>query len=492
MNILLITSDQQRWDCIGRLNPAIKTPNLDRLAARGITFDRAYTVNPVCTPSRCTMLTGEYPSRHGCWHVGTNLPEDYPHTVASEFAAAGYATALLGKAHFQACKDPASPESAPAVHDLDHFDHWHGPYFGFEHAELVIGHTSEPHAAGMHYGAWLRSRGVNLSDHFDIHDYDHFGPWDLPPEHHGSTWVADRTLAAIDRARTAEKPFFVWASFQDPHNPYVTPEPWASLHDPANMPDPIPAGEVDDRPEFYAALNRGEFYGDDPELQERAWGDAKVRPELSDNDIARLRSVYCGMISLMDQQIGRLLDQLEADGSIDDTLIVFTSDHGDYLGDHGLWGKGLPAYESMQRVPFIVAHPSCQNPGSVNHALQSLIDIPATCLGASGLHVPDNYQGVSQEAAWIDSTVSRRDHCRLEFRPAQGPFKQQTFIENSYKLVLYNTRDYGELYDLEADPWQTRNLFDSKSHRKLRDDMLDRYPLPDSAQDVVRPRMAVA
>ena len=492
LNVLLITSDQHRWDCIGRLNPAIKTPNLDRLSARGITFDRAYTVNPVCTPSRCTLLTGEYPSRHGCYHVGTNLPENYPHTMAAEFADAGYATGLLGKAHFQACKDPASPESAPAVHNLDHFDQWHGPYFGFDHAELVIGHTSEPHAAGMHYGALLRQQGVDLKQFFDIHDYDHFGAWDLPAEQHGSTWVASRTLAAIDRAKTDKKPFMLLASFQDPHNPYVTPEPWASLHDPAALPAPAPAADNAAKPDFYAALARGEFYGNDPELQHKVWGDAKIRPERSPADIARLHAIYYGMVSLMDQQIGRLLDRLEADGTIEHTVIIFTSDHGDYLGDHGLWGKGLPAYEGMQRVPFIVAHPHCQHRGAISHALQSLVDIPLTCLVAAGLTVPETYQGVCQLGAWIDPATTVRDHCRLEFRPAEGPFKQHTFIEHRYKLVLYDTRDYGELYDLENDPHQSQNLFASLDHLDQRSAMLAKYRVRETEPDRIRTRMAIA
>ena len=492
LNVLLITSDQQRWDCIGRLNPAIKTPNLDRLSARGITFDRGYTVNPVCTPSRCTVLTGEYPSKHGCFHVGTNLPADYPSTVAHGFNAAGYETSLLGKAHFQACKDPASPESAPAVHDLDHFDHWKGPYFGFDHAELVIGHTSEPHAAGMHYGAWLRNQGVDLQQYFDIHDYDHFGPWELPPEQHGSTWVTDRTIAAIDRAKESHQPFMAWASFQDPHNPYVTPEPWASLHTPANMPVAAATNDHTDKPDFYAALADGKFYGDDPQLQDKVWGDAKIRPELSPDNVAEIRAIYYGMISFMDQQIGRLLDRLEADGSIDHTLIIFTSDHGDYLGDHGFWGKGLPTYEGMQRVPFIVAHPQCQRRGEISHALQSLIDIPATCLAAAGLAVPPNYQGVSQEAAWIDPEQNVRDHCRLEFRPAQGPFKQVTFVEDRFKIVLYATRDYGELYDLHTDPHQTRNLYSEPVHREIRDRLIAKYQDDVATADIIRERMAVA
>ena len=492
MNILLITSDQQRWDCLGRLNPAIKTPNLDRLADRGILFDRAYTVNPVCTPSRCSILTGEYPSRHGCFHVGTSLPEDYGPTVAHRLTKAGYATSLIGKAHFQACKDPASPESAPKVHDLDYFDNWQGPYFGFEQAELVIGHTSEPHASGMHYGAWLRAKGIELSDYFDIHDYDHFGPWSLPEELHGSAWVAERSIAAIDRAQESRKPFFLWSSFQDPHNPYVAPEPWASMYDPSEMPNPIDRPELKELPDFYRSLAEGEYYGDDPQLQEKAWGDVKIRPELGTEDIRSLRAVYYGMVSLMDKHIGRILDRLEADGSIDDTLIVFASDHGDYLGDHGLWGKGLPTYEAAQRIPFIAAHPKNATPGQTSSALQSLVDLEASFLEAAGMQPLEPSQGLSQIPAWTDAGKSVRNHCLVEFRPAQGPFKQETFIEGRYKFVHYDTRDYGELYDLIDDTEQSNNLYDDSNYSNIRESLEAKYLESKRENDRVRQRMAIA
>jgi len=491
MNVLLITSDQQRWDTLGRLNPNVQTPNLDRLADRGILFDRAYTVNPVCTPTRCSLLTGTYPSRHGCFHVGTSLPEDYGPTVADPFREAGYATSLIGKAHFQACKDPESLESAPRVHDLDYFDSWNGPYFGFEHAELVIGHTSEPHASGMHFGAWLRQQGVDLETYFGIHDYDHYGAWSLPEKHHGSAWVADRSIAAIDRAKSEGQPFFLWSSFQDPHNPYVAPEPWSSRYSGSDFPSAIPRPDLSDKPEFYQSLVDGAFYGDDPELQEKAWGDVKIRPELSESDVRSVRAVYHGMVALMDHHIGRILDRLEADGTIDETLIVFTSDHGDYLGDHGLWGKGLPAYEAMQRVPFIVSHPDCVNPGQTSGALQSLVDMEASCLAAAELPQLAASQGVSQLSAWMDPQSEVRDHCLVEFRPAQGPYKQRTQIEDRYKLVSYETRSYGELYDLKADPDQIRNLYEDADYRAVRERMVARLPR-ETGTDLVRERKAVA
>ena len=207
-NILLITSDQQRWDTLGVYNDKIKTPNLDRLSESGITFDRAYTVNPVCTPSRCSMLTGHYPSRHGCYTIGTSLPEDYP-TIPRLLSDTDYSTALIGKAHFQSCLDENSFEAAPNIFDEDLFTKWSGPYYGFEKARLVIGHSCEDHASGMHYGQWLKSQGVDVKKYFGNHNYSDFGTWDLPEEYHNSKWTADETIESIEQFQKEDKPFFL-------------------------------------------------------------------------------------------------------------------------------------------------------------------------------------------------------------------------------------------------------------------------------------------
>jgi uncharacterized sulfatase len=304
--------------------------------------------------------------------------------------------------------------------------------------------------------------------------------------------VADRSIAAIDRAQKDGKPFFLWSSFQDPHNPYVTPEPWASMYDPSSMSEPIETPQLDSLPDFYRSLACGDFYGDDPQLQNKAWGDVKIRPELGPSDILSLRAVYFGMVSLMDHHIGRILDRLEADGTIEETLIVFTSDHGDYLGDHGLWGKGLPAYESAQRVPFIVSHPRVVDPGQKSQALQSLVDIGSTFLDIAGLDPLDRSQAVLQTQAWTNPAIEIRDHCQVEFRPAQGPYKQQTFIESQFKLVLYDTRDYGELYDLQADPAQTRNVYRDPKYMDVRKELETKYVKNGTGKDLIRERHAVA
>ncbi|NQU44347.1 sulfatase-like hydrolase/transferase, partial [bacterium] len=151
-NVLLITSDQQHWNTLGVNNPRIQTPSLDRLAREGVNFDRAYTINPVCSPTRATLITGLYPAWHHCWTIGVKLPEDVP-TVGQHFQENGYATALIGKAHFQPLATQPGSESIecqPVLRDLDFWRKFDGPWYGFQHIELARNHGDESHA-GQHY-----------------------------------------------------------------------------------------------------------------------------------------------------------------------------------------------------------------------------------------------------------------------------------------------------------------------------------------------------
>lgn len=503
-NILLITTDQQRWDALGRLNPAIKTPNIDRLCDRGILFERAYCPSPVCTSSRVSILTGQYPSRHGCYTIGTSLPEDYP-TIPQELSQQGYFTGLIGKAHFRSCIAPDSFEAAPHIHDREFFRKWNGPYHGFEHCQLVIGHTTEPHSAGMHYGLWLEDRGVAIENYFGSQfPYTGFGQWDLPEDLHPSKWVADCTLEAINKAAASDRPFFVWASFQDPHNPCVVPEPWASMYDPQEVPlrPGYRDGEFDDRAPFYreAAFATQNSYGDDPLFPngEHDWftsfGNAFCKYSGTDDERRKITASYYGMVSLLDHQVGRILDHLEATGQLGNTIIVFTTDHGELLGHHGLWWKGLPTFEDVQRVPLIVAHPQCKTPGARSRALQSLVDFGATFLSATGTPAPFGQQGVDQSQSWIDPNCATRDQVLIEFRPTEGAFMQTTVVAEEGKLVLYNQRpEYNELYDLNNDPDQSRNLWMREESRALRERLMLRFADAELQKEgILRPRLAGA
>ncbi|MEM7034395.1 MAG: sulfatase-like hydrolase/transferase, partial [Chloroflexota bacterium] len=167
-NILLITSDQQHWNTFGYRFPEIQTPNLDRLAAQGTVFNRAYCPNPTCSPTRSSIITGKYPSQHGCWALGTKLSEA-EHTVGEDFHAAGYNTALVGKAHFQPLRGTdefPSLESYPIMQDLDFWRNFNDPFYGFHHVELARNHADEAHV-GQHYAIWMEEKGcLNWRDYY--------------------------------------------------------------------------------------------------------------------------------------------------------------------------------------------------------------------------------------------------------------------------------------------------------------------------------------
>jgi len=257
-NILWITSDQQHWNTLGLLNPEVKTPNLDRLAKSGVTFTRAYCTNPTCTPTRASLITGQYPSRHGAWSLGTKLPEA-AHTVGQDFAAAGYKTALVGKAHFQPLKgteEYPSLESYPIMQDLDFWRKFDGPFYGFDHVELARNHTDEAHV-GQHYALWMEEQGCkNWRDYFvpptGTQDPKTLHKWPIPEAYHYDTWIADRTNALMeDYARNGEN-FFLWASFFDPHPKYLVPEPWDTMYDPEQITVPqMTEGEHENNPPHF-------------------------------------------------------------------------------------------------------------------------------------------------------------------------------------------------------------------------------------------------
>lgn len=493
MNYLFITSDQQRWDTIHANNPLIKTPNIDRLCEKGISFNRGYTPNPVCTPSRISMLTGHYPSKHGCYTIGTGLPQDYP-TIPNIMSENGYFTSLIGKAHFQPCLFSESFESEPNIFDREFFKEWTGPYYGFDYVKLVIGHSVEKHSAGMHYGVWLKENGIDITKYFGNNQYTDFGTWELPQEYSGSKWTADETIGAIDKALEKDENFFIWSSFQDPHNPCFVPEPWASMYKEEDMPVyNYIEGEMDNKPLFYKEMVEKGSFRDTLEIPEKNWHCVRNLPFMNEAEKRRIMALYYGMVSQMDHYIGKILDYLEEKNLMDNTIIIFTSDHGDYMGNHGLWWKGLPAYEDAQRVPFVVAHPQCKTPGTKSDALQSLVDIGNTFLAVSDIELPVGLQGVNQEASWIDSNVSTRDWAMVEFRPTENQYMQKTFITNEYKLVVYHNRKYGELYNLISDPQQYNNLWDNPEYRDIRDELMQRLISAEMEKEgILRERVSMA
>ncbi len=515
-NILLITSDQQHWNTLGITNSNIATPNLDRLCREGTRFNRAYCNSPVCSPSRATLITGQYPSWHGCWTIGVKLPEDVP-TVGETFQQSGYSTTLIGKAHFQPlASDPeggqVSLECQPTLRDLAFWQDFQGPWYGFEHIEVARNHADEAHV-GQHYALWMEEKGLtNWRDYFQtwppptrtpgepekpywLHGRQH--TWDLPEEFHYTTWTAERSIVAIDRAQEDYKPFFLWASFHDPHPPYLVPEPWASLYDPDKLESEmgtLEPGELERMPAHFA-LTQEEKPGFSSWRETRYANHGLHSHRVRSEEMRKNIAVYYGMISFMDAQIGRILERLDDLGIADDTLIVFTTDHGHFLGQHGLIAKGPFHYEDLLKLPFIVRWKGGGvQEGATSDALQALIDLPSTFLSACDIPVPGAMQGVDQLPVWKGQTSDARDSVIVEFRHQPTKVHLRTFIEERYKVTLYRDHtEYGELFDLESDPDERINRWNDPDYAGVKAALFQRWLNAEIAREPTRfPRIAGA
>ena len=486
-NILLITSDQQHWNTLGVTNPLIQTPHLDRLAREGVRFERAYCTNPVCSPSRSSIITGLYPAWHHCWTIGVKLPEDVP-TVGDLLGDAGYATTLIGKAHFQPLRstpESLSIECQPTMRDLDFWRGFHGPWYGFQHVEVARNHADESHA-GQHYAIWMEEHGLtNWRDYFEPwpHPEDRQAArqrwvtqghtWKLPEALHYTPWTGERTVANIERAVAEDRPFFTWASFQDPHPPYLVPEPWASMYDPEGMvPGTLDPGEFERMPPHFALTQeeRPDF-----SRYRETYGPHGFHSHRTDDwALRRAIATYYGMISFMDREIGRILDSLDRLGVAENTLVLFTTDHGHFLGHHGLVAKGAFHYEDMIRLPMLARWPGHLPEGTVSRGLQSQVDFAPTFLDAAGLDVPGAMQGVSQVEAWRRGE-SARDHIIVENRHEPTRVHLRTYVDERFKITVYRDHEYGEMFDLQEDPEERRNLWDDPAHLALKATLLHRF-----------------
>ena len=480
-NVLLITSDQQHWNTLGIANPEIRTPCLDALAAQGTLFKRAYCPNPTCTPTRASMITGTYPSQHGAYSLGTKLDER-KHTVGEDFRAAGYHTALIGKAHFQplaGTPEFSSLEAYPTLQNLDFWRGFHGPFYGFDHVELARNHTDEPHI-GQHYAIWLEERGcANWRDYFrkPTGHADRQGfRWAIPERFHYNAWIAERTNAQLEEAAARGQPFFCWASFFDPHPQCMAPEPWDTMYDPAALTLPrVQPGEHQRNPPHFR-LTQEESPDFSAYRAPEGQGLHGMHSHRHDEDHQRRTiAVYYGMVSLLDKYVGVILDRLAELGLAENTLVVFTSDHGHFLGQHGLIAKGPFHYEDMIRVPLIVRWPGTVPAGRRSSALQSLVDLPQTFLSVCGIPEPRGMTGVNQQAVWEGHAARARDHVLVENNHQPWTVVLRTYVNERWKLTVYLNQPYGELFDLRDDPGEFHNRWDDPDYAAVKSDLLLKF-----------------
>jgi arylsulfatase A-like enzyme len=524
-NFLLFITDQHRFDYLGCAgHPVLKTPHIDSIAARGTLFERFYVATPVCMPNRATLMTGRMPSVHGVRSNGSPLSL-LSNTFVDALRASGYATALVGKSHLQnfgpyppILKRPPpragdqpldqdftearKPIAGDGPYDQEHPKRWEAghdfamrlPFYGFAHVDLCTAHGDQ---VGGHYYAWLKSRRPDadaLREHKNQLPHDYVCPQayrtPIPEELYPTAYIADRSCDWLERYAKGDRgqPFFLMASFPDPHHPFTPPGRYWSMYDPRHMalpPSFDPGNRPPARPVAWALAERA---GNKSDLE----GQAAFA--VDEREAREATALSCGMIAMIDDAVGRVLAALAAQGLAEDTIVVFTTDHGDFLGDHRLLLKGPAHYEGITHVPFIWAEPGA-HPARRTGALAGTLDIAATFLDRARVQPYNGIQGLSllpvlagNGAIARDSMVIEDDQQRAVFGLPSGA-RLRTLITPRWRMTIAHGDPYGELYDLERDPHEVENLFEDPAHRGVRAELMeklayrqmelaDRSPLP--------------
>jgi len=489
-NFVCFITDQQRADHWGGAgNRVIRTPNIDRLAAEGVMFDRAFVANPVCMPARATLFTGRTPRGHGVRTNGIPLDRRIP-TMTEALREAGYRTHGVGKVHLRPFELPkgVGPEEADPGEFPESRGLWEAgrvrslpqPYYGLERVEFAGGHGSW---AWGDYVNWLREmhpEGDRLLKP-EAGEKTRFGAeqsWisAVPEELHCSTWVGDRTAAFLREQAGRSEPFFLWCSFPDPHHPYCPPRPWCDMYDPADVQLPVRReGELDDLPpHFRRAFEEG------VQLAGR-----RGATKIGDEQMREIIALTYGMISLVDKQVGRVMAALEEAGLRENTVVVFMSDHGDMMGDHWMLNKGPFHFDGLLRIPFVWSLPSRFPAGVRTGALASQVDFAPTVLELAGVPIPEGVaprepEATEAMAAWPGRSLGpvlegRRARVReavvVEDDEDYLGLRLRTLVTETHQLTVYGGQEYGELFDLREDPKQLHNLWGSAAHRGVREEL---------------------
>ncbi len=509
-NILFFITDQLRADHLGCYgNKTIRTPAIDQLAARGVSFDRFYVASPVCQPNRATLVTGRMPSLHGVRYNGISLALS-ANTFVDLFRAAGWRTALIGKSHLQnmtglptvvekaklpegyrapppGCDEAEKDDLLDPAYEQENGREWDKnpkrefrlPYYGFDHVELCSGHAVHVHGT---YTRWLRERkpgadALRGPENALPSNYSLPQAWrtSLPEELYPTTYVVERTIAYLENhaRRSDTAPFFVQCSFPDPHHPFTPPGRYWDLYKPQDMALP-PSFRLGNRklPPHAAALVAARDNGTRKGASPGAFA-------VNEQEAREAIALTYGMIAMIDDGMVKILKRLDELGLAENTVIVFTSDHGDLMGDHQLMLKGAYAYQGLIRVPFIWVEPAGGAPRRTD-ALHGTLDIATTFLDRAKLAPYNGIQGKSMLPALAGNANAGHDGILIEYGsqrpvPALPPeLSMRTLVDGRWRISVYRGVPWGELYDLEADPHELHNLWDDPGSAAVKCELTER------------------
>lgn len=425
-NILFILCDQFRGDSMGCAGAPIRTPNLDSLAAEGVRFTNCCTVAPLCVPARISLFTGKYPHTTTAWDNALYVMNPEGNIWLKEIRQAGYATSLVGKTHLHADRGNLI-EREELLHR-----------YGFDD----VNETSGPHATAQtttHYRHMLEEKGL-----FDAYREDMLSrgkrpfarPSPLPVEDYYDTYVGEKGLEWLQNY-SGDKPWFCHVSFGGPHEPWDAPEPYASMYRPEDMPAPLP--EITDR---NPNRPRGEY--------DRVFNKLRMDNQLSQS--REIRANYYGNITLIDEEIGKLLNAVRARGEWDNTVVVFSSDHGEMNGDHGFVNK-RNFFTGALNVPLIVRTPeTAKEGGRVSDAFVSLLDVGATLADYADAPLSYEQYGISVAPIVRGEKESIRPWVLSEYAG------ERMLLTDEWKMVVNRLGQPYLLFHRPDDPDERDNL----------------------------------
>jgi len=441
-NVLLIMVDQMRGDCLSILDhPVVDTPNLDQLARNGVLFKNAYTATPSCVPARAAVLTGMSQTANGRVGYEDKVPWNYEHTLPGEFAKAGYHTQAVGKMHVYPARNLCGFHNV-VLHD----GYLH--YSRYKHHNLE---TESYNYSGDDYIHWLKQQAGAQADLIDLgldcNASTVARPWHLPEALHPTNWVVTESIDFL-RRRDPTKPFFLKMSFVRPHPPFDPPQAFLDMYKDLELPEPVIGDWVED--------NDSERKGHNP---------VTGKGIVPTNRFKRAQAAYYALITQIDYQIGRFLNAMEEHGVLNNTVILFVSDHGELLGDHHLFRKSLP-YEGSANVPFILADPGNILDLKKNQLVEEVVelrDIMPTLLSAANIEIPKSVDGKSVLPLCFDSLSDDwRDYIHGEH--SYGKDSNHYITNGKEKYIWFSQTGEEQLFNLEQDPYEKVNLASFKQY----------------------------
>ena len=524
-NFLFIITDQQRADHLGCYgNRTLRTPSIDAIARSGVAFDRHYVASAVCMPNRATLVTGRMPSLHGVRHNGIELPLENV-TMPELLLAAGYRTALVGKAHLQNVtnvpaiygREPppqehiappaalaearaATGRSTPPRYGQECSELWlesaHRmplPYYGFDSVDLSARHGDR---TGADYLVWAKQRDPNIEklrgrdNALPAPGYKTHEGWRtrVPEELYSTSFVAERTIARLEEfAKKPDQPFFLWSSFPDPHHPWTPPGKYWDLYQPEDMLlDPAYWAPRKNLPRHLA------WYYEQRDAGRMSDATAGVPAVYAadQREVQEAMALTYGMLSMVDAAVGRITATLKRLGLDRNTVIVFTSDHGDYMGDHQLLLKSQMHYQGLIRTPFIWSDPALSGQAGTHcNAITGAIDVTRTVLDRAAVAPANGMQGMPLTA--LAAAVAgandnegkapvQREALLIEEEAHRFPgwlglrARIRTVVTQRHRLSVYQGTGWGELYDLQEDPRELHNRWDEPAAAPLRAELTER------------------